>query len=108
MDVKNAWKWWRKFSEGQENVHDEQRSGRPSLPELTVARINEMVHNNQRITLHEMWLLLLAEYCVGGPRLQKGIPPDGSLRSSLRNTRSSACKVPQNLAGKSSTIFLTA
>ncbi|GLV46442.1 hypothetical protein CBL_20781 [Carabus blaptoides fortunei] len=54
MDVKNVRKWCREFSEDRENVHDEQRSGRPSLPESTVARIDEMVRNNRRITLHEI------------------------------------------------------
>ncbi|UYV81654.1 hypothetical protein LAZ67_20001822 [Cordylochernes scorpioides] len=54
MDVKNVRKWCREFSEGWENVHDEQRSGRPSLPESRVARIDEMVRNNRRITLHEI------------------------------------------------------
>ncbi|UYV74156.1 hypothetical protein LAZ67_11002263 [Cordylochernes scorpioides] len=37
MDIKNVWKWCREFNEGWINVHDEQRSGRPSLPESTVA-----------------------------------------------------------------------
>ncbi|UYV63250.1 hypothetical protein LAZ67_2003551 [Cordylochernes scorpioides] len=54
MDVKNVRKGCREFSEGRENVHDEKRSGRPSLPESTVARIDEMVLNNRRITLHEI------------------------------------------------------
>ncbi|UYV69022.1 hypothetical protein LAZ67_6002052 [Cordylochernes scorpioides] len=38
MDVKNVGKWCREFSEGRENVHDEHRSGRPSLPKSTIAR----------------------------------------------------------------------
>ncbi|UYV67587.1 GTF2IRD2B [Cordylochernes scorpioides] len=42
------------FNEGRINVHDEQRSGRPSLPESTVARIDEMVRANRRITLEEI------------------------------------------------------
>ncbi|UYV75781.1 hypothetical protein LAZ67_13001329 [Cordylochernes scorpioides] len=54
MDIKNVRKWCREFNEGRINVHDEQRSGRPSLPESTVARIDEMVHANRRITLEEI------------------------------------------------------
>ncbi|UYV79710.1 hypothetical protein LAZ67_18000373 [Cordylochernes scorpioides] len=54
MDIKNVRKWCREFNEGRINVHDEQRSGRPSLPESTVARINEMVRANRRITLEEI------------------------------------------------------
>ncbi|UYV80959.1 hypothetical protein LAZ67_19002277 [Cordylochernes scorpioides] len=54
MDIKNVRKWCREFIEGRINVHDEQRSGRPSLPESTVARIDEMVRANRRITLEEI------------------------------------------------------
>ncbi|UYV81509.1 hypothetical protein LAZ67_20001383 [Cordylochernes scorpioides] len=54
MDIKNVRKWCREFNEGRINVHDEQRSGRPSLPESTVARIDEMMRANRRITLEEI------------------------------------------------------
>ncbi|UYV74235.1 hypothetical protein LAZ67_11002565, partial [Cordylochernes scorpioides] len=54
MDIKNVRKWYREFNEGRINVHDEQRSGRLSLPESTVARIDEMVRANRRITLEEI------------------------------------------------------
>jgi len=54
MDIKNVRKWCREFNEGRINVHDEQRSGRPSLPDSTVARIDEMVRSNRRITLEEI------------------------------------------------------
>ncbi|UYV84101.1 hypothetical protein LAZ67_X001176 [Cordylochernes scorpioides] len=54
MDIKNVRKWCREFNEGRINVHDEHRSGRPSLPESTVARIDEMVRANRRITLEEI------------------------------------------------------
>ncbi|UYV84263.1 hypothetical protein LAZ67_X001691 [Cordylochernes scorpioides] len=54
MDIKNVRKWCREFKEGRINVHDEQRSGRPSLPESTMARIDEMVRTNRRITLEEI------------------------------------------------------
>ncbi|UYV66454.1 hypothetical protein LAZ67_4001734 [Cordylochernes scorpioides] len=45
MDIKNVRIWCREFNEGRINVHDEQRSGRPSLPESTI---------NRRITLEEI------------------------------------------------------
>ncbi|UYV74431.1 hypothetical protein LAZ67_11003539 [Cordylochernes scorpioides] len=54
MDIKNVRKWCREFNEGRINVHDEQRSGRPSIPESTVARIDEMVRANRRIILEEI------------------------------------------------------
>ena len=31
MNLQNVTKWCREFSEGRTDVHDEQRSGRPSL-----------------------------------------------------------------------------
>ena len=31
MNRQNVTKWWREFCEGRTDVHDEQRSGRPSL-----------------------------------------------------------------------------
>ncbi|UYV70148.1 hypothetical protein LAZ67_7001969 [Cordylochernes scorpioides] len=54
MDIKNVRKWCREFNEGRINVHDEQRSGRQSLPESTVARIDELVRANRRITLEDI------------------------------------------------------
>ncbi|KAJ8939458.1 hypothetical protein NQ318_023084 [Aromia moschata] len=42
MDVKNVRKWCREFSEGRENVLDEQRSDRPSLPDSLTTQIEEM------------------------------------------------------------------
>ncbi|UYV83274.1 hypothetical protein LAZ67_23000364 [Cordylochernes scorpioides] len=45
MDIKNVRKWCREINERRINVRDEQRSGRPSLPESTV---------NRRITLEEI------------------------------------------------------
>ncbi|UYV64663.1 hypothetical protein LAZ67_3001593 [Cordylochernes scorpioides] len=54
MDIKNVRKWCRELNEGRINVHDEQRSGWPSLRESTVARIDEMVRSNRRITLEEI------------------------------------------------------
>ncbi|UYV71037.1 hypothetical protein LAZ67_8001495 [Cordylochernes scorpioides] len=62
MDVKNVRKWCREIYEDRENVHDEQRSGRPSLPESTVARFYEMVRKNRRIILHEIMEGLNEEY----------------------------------------------
>ena len=44
-------KWVRMFSEGRENVHDEARSGRPSLVnDDRVRRVNERVHDDRRFT----------------------------------------------------------
>jgi len=47
-------KMCRELNEGRISVNDGQRSGRPSLPESTVARIDKMVRANRRITLEEI------------------------------------------------------
>ncbi|UYV68113.1 hypothetical protein LAZ67_5003089 [Cordylochernes scorpioides] len=54
MDIKNVRQWCREFNEGRINVHDEQQSGRPRLPESTVARIDEMMRANRRISLEKI------------------------------------------------------
>jgi hypothetical protein len=42
MNQQNVAKWCREFSEGRNDVHDEQRSGRPSLSLMTFFRkLNE-------------------------------------------------------------------
>ena len=44
--------WVRIFSEGQENVHDEARSGRPSLVnDGLVRKVNERVRDVRRFTI---------------------------------------------------------
>jgi len=45
-------KWVRMFNEGRENVHDEARSGRPSLVnDDLVRKINERVRDDRRFTI---------------------------------------------------------
>jgi len=44
-------KWVRMFNEGRENVHDEARSGRPSLVnDDLVRKVNERVRDDRRFT----------------------------------------------------------
>jgi len=48
-------KWVRMFIEGRENVHDEARSGRPSLVnDDLVRKINEGVHDDRRFTISDL------------------------------------------------------
>lgn len=48
-------KWVRMFNEGRENVHDEERSGRPSLiTEELVRCIDEQVRSNRRFTISDL------------------------------------------------------
>ncbi|GBO33215.1 hypothetical protein AVEN_30887-1 [Araneus ventricosus] len=48
-------KWVRMFNEGRENVHDEERSGSPSLiTEELVLCIDEKVRSNRRFTISDL------------------------------------------------------
>ena len=50
-------KWVRMFNEGRENVHDEARSGRPSLVnDDLVCKVNERVHDDRRFTISDLSL----------------------------------------------------
>jgi len=50
-------KWVRLFNEGRENVHDEARSGRPSLlNDDLVLTVNERVRNDRRSTISDLSL----------------------------------------------------
>jgi len=50
-------KWVRMFNEGRENVHDEARSGRPSLVnDGLVRRVNERVRNGRHFTISDLSL----------------------------------------------------
>ena len=50
-------KWVRMFNEGRENVHDEARSGRPSLVnDDLVRKVNERVRDDRRFTISDLSL----------------------------------------------------
>ena len=50
-------KWVRTFNEGRENVHDETRSGRPSLVnDDLVRKVNERVRDDRRFTVSDLSL----------------------------------------------------
>jgi len=50
-------KWVRMFNEGRENVHDEARSGRPSLvKDDLVRKVNEKVRDDRRFTISDLSL----------------------------------------------------
>ena len=45
------------FKNGRTNVHDEERSGRPTIvTDELVAKINEMIHENRRFTITDFSL----------------------------------------------------
>ena len=50
-------KWVRMFNEGRKNVHDEARSGRPSLVNDDLVRmVNERVRDDRRFTISDLSL----------------------------------------------------
>jgi len=50
-------KWVRMFNEGRENVHDEVRSGRPSLVnDVLVRKVNERVRGDRRFPISDLSL----------------------------------------------------
>ena len=50
-------KWVRMFNEGRENVHDEARSGRPSVVnDDLVRKLNERVRDDRRFTISDQSL----------------------------------------------------
>jgi len=50
-------KWVRMFNEGRENVHDEARSGSPSLVNGELVRkVNERVRDDRRFTISDLSL----------------------------------------------------
>ena len=50
-------KWFRMFNEGRENVHDEARSGRPSLVnDDLVRKVNVSVRDDKRLTISDLSL----------------------------------------------------
>ena len=52
MNLQNATKWCREFSEGRTDVHDEQRSGKPSLISDDLLQGTEgEIRANRRVTI---------------------------------------------------------
>jgi transposase len=55
MNWQNVTKWCREFSEGRTDVHDEQRSGRPSLISDNLLQKTEgEIRTNRRRTIREL------------------------------------------------------
>lgn len=58
MDVKSVRKWCREFRTGRTEIHYEQRSGRPSISDETVAKVKALLHEKRRITLDDVCVLV--------------------------------------------------
>ena len=55
MSKTRAYKWYKRFQDGREDVEDDERPGRPSksTTDKNVERVKEMVMNDSRITIRE-------------------------------------------------------
>ena len=75
-------KWFRIFTEGREKVHDETRTGRPSLVnDDLVRKVNQRVRDDRRFTISDLSLhfpqisrtllhgIVSSGYIAGGPIL---------------------------------------
>ena len=73
-------KWCKEFKEG---IHDEQRSGRPSVSDETIAKVDAAMRADRRLTIRELNLCLLAQQLMlnatakllkdlGGPYKSRG------------------------------------
>jgi len=59
MDVKNVRKWCREFTAGRNSeIHDEERSGRPSISDETVVKVEQIMRQDQRIALDDLCILV--------------------------------------------------
>ena len=58
MDIKNVRKWYREFTAGRTEIHDEERRGRPSISEETVAKVEQIMRQDRSITLDDLWILV--------------------------------------------------
>ena len=58
MDVKNVRKWCREFTAGHTEIHDEERSGRPSISDEIVAKVEQIMRQDRRINLDDLCILV--------------------------------------------------
>lgn len=58
MDVKNVCKWCREFTAGHTEVQNKERSGRPSISDETVVKIEEIMREYWSITLDSLCTLI--------------------------------------------------
>lgn len=54
ISVQHVRKWCREFSGGRTDIHDEPRSGRPSVSDDVVAKIDRLLQEDRRATLREL------------------------------------------------------
>ena len=58
MDVKNVRKLVREFMYGRTDIHNEQHSGRPLVSAKTIAKVEQEMLEDQRVTIRELCELI--------------------------------------------------
>ena len=56
MSVQHVRKWCREFTGGRTDIHDEERSGGPSVSDETIEKVEGILHEDRRITIRELAL----------------------------------------------------
>jgi transposase len=54
MSIQHVRKWCREFKDGRTDVHDKQHSGRPSVSDETIAKVEETMLKDRRVTAREL------------------------------------------------------
>jgi transposase len=54
MSIQHVRKSCREFKDGRTDVHDEQRSGRPSVSDETIAEVEETMLKDRRVKVWEL------------------------------------------------------
>jgi len=94
-------KWVQVFSEGRENVHDEARSGRPSLVnDDLVRKVNERVRDDRRCTISDLSLHF--------PQISRTLPYDIVSSHLVYRWPHSVRKVYKNLCSATSSASIMA
>jgi hypothetical protein len=65
-------KWCREFKDGRTDVHDEQRSGRPSVSDETIAKVEDTMLKDRRVTVRELCEMIpdVSKTCIMRSRSQ--------------------------------------
>jgi transposase len=66
MSVQHVCKWCREFKDGRTDIHDEQRSGRPSVSDKTIAKVEETMLKDRRVTVRELYEIIpdVSKTCI--------------------------------------------
>ena len=56
IDIKSIRKWCREFTFGRSEIHDEERSGRPSTCKETVAKVEESLRKDRRVSPDDLYV----------------------------------------------------